>query len=225
MVTRHKKSVDSSTATAILFQRFLKNPVRERRASDFARRSQADFNLTESHVMAFVPDEALDNAAQVSKTAFALYIFLCRWRNHKHQNSILNFPAAQATLALSRSQIYRNISELKAAGWIITRGDFVTPIMGSFERVNRSRAQSQICDTPSQICDEKSQICENTPYMYPAFKSSLNGNGKNNRQKDAEKNAFSNCPNRCENGYYLSKLDRISMPCPEHWTPEQQQEI
>jgi len=156
--------------------------------------------------MAFVPDSAFDNAAQISPSALMLYGYLCRWRNHKHQNCILNLPAAQSFLNLSKSQIYRLLDELRKRSWIITNGKYITLTMGDFSPVNRARRESQICEKESQIRDEKSHICDNTYISIQPLNQPLNSNQKTSKEK-------SQICDKCNDGFVWSKVDKMSRPC------------
>lgn len=118
--------------------------------------------------MAFIPDEAIDNAYSVQPTSFRLYAYICRRRYHATGKALLTIDHLTAALNLSRAQIYRALAELTTRKWIQRQDNLITPTYGSFAPVRggRNLAQTPLgprppAETPeSHICDGESQICD-----------------------------------------------------------------
>lgn len=106
--------------------------------------------------MAYIPDDALDDAADLSGPAFLLFCQLCRRRNHKQRKVFISLSRMQAILGVSRSSLYRSLAELERKHWTQRNGSEVTITRGNFDPVDKRFYESQKWDEPSQTDDKKS---------------------------------------------------------------------
>ncbi len=123
--------------------------------------------------MAYVPDLAIEQSHLLTPTAFRLYCFICRYRNHKYGNAIITPGLVANALDVSQSQIYRALDELRNLEWIVRRGTFVTPIYGDFQPVETNRRQFAPTRKSFAPTQEKFAPVRNHTYSYPAFNQPL----------------------------------------------------
>lgn len=100
--------------------------------------------------MAYIPDDCIDDAADLSAPAFLLFVHLCRRRNHRTGTAFINCERMQAILGVSRSSLYRSMAELSKNGWIERSGPKITITRGNFDPVDKRYAASQIWDDTSR---------------------------------------------------------------------------
>lgn len=121
--------------------------------------------------MAYIPDDAIEDAPSLSSPAWLLYCNLCRRRNHQTGRVFFSFQRTQQILGTSRASLYRALNELETKGWITRDGPgIIVPSYGNFEPVNRRFELSQKWDKPSHIGDTKSQKVRRTNKEVPALK-------------------------------------------------------
>ena len=87
--------------------------------------------------MAYVPDSAIDDSAEVTSTSFKIYAYICRRRNHERQNAWLSVENLISALSLSKSTVYESIRELEDKGWLWRNENTWTPQKGDFWPVDR----------------------------------------------------------------------------------------
>jgi len=87
--------------------------------------------------MAYVPDEAVDDSAQVTATAFKIYAYICRRRNHERQYAWLSVDNLISALSLSKSTVYEAVRELEDKGWLWRSENSWTPQKGNFWPVDK----------------------------------------------------------------------------------------
>ena len=87
--------------------------------------------------MAYIPDEAIDESVEVSATAFRVYTYICRRRNHARQYAWLSVDNLMSALTLSKTTIYEAVRELEHKGWIARSENMWQPQKGSFWPVDR----------------------------------------------------------------------------------------
>lgn len=87
--------------------------------------------------MAFIPDEAIDYSFDVTPTAFKVYCFICRRRNHQRQFAWITMDNLMTTLGLSKSVAYEAANELEKKGWLDRHESAWKPLKGDFYPVDR----------------------------------------------------------------------------------------
>lgn len=135
--------------------------------------------------MAYVPDDAIDDSFQLTPTAFRLYCFICRRRNHKTGNAWIKPKVASNLLGVSPSQIYRALAELTAAKWIITNNETVVPIYGTFTPADR-RPKNQPDDTPETVAPVRQSVAPMRKSVAPVRKHSYISSNKLNQPFNPE---------------------------------------
>lgn len=126
--------------------------------------------------MAYIPDEAVDEAAQITSTAFKLYSLICRRRDHKRGSASLSTKSASTLLQVNLGTARRAFAELTAAQWIVRAKHLAIPIKGDFSPVHPDRDRRARTSAPTaqksapsaQICAPSAQKSSPTIYSYPA---------------------------------------------------------
>lgn len=120
--------------------------------------------------MAYIPDDAIEDASELSAPAWLLYCNLCRRRNHKTGTTIFSLQRTQTITGRSRSAIYKALAELEKKEWIKRIGpNLLMPIYGNFEPVNRRFELSQERDFSSTFGDTKSRKTRHAYKEVPAL--------------------------------------------------------
>lgn len=98
-------------------------------------------------LMAFIPDEAIDDLGQLTKGARLYFIWLCRVRNQKTGKC---FPSVQTTmecLGINRGSVYALRKELQEKSWAIFDGNNAELMKG----FNSPKNQTAAVDTAQVI--------------------------------------------------------------------------
>ena len=135
--------------------------------------------------MAYIPDDAIEDAPSLSAPAWLLYCNLCRRRNHKTGRVIFSFDRTKAIMGTSRASLYRALNELITKGWVIRDTPWqLIPNYGNFTPVNKRFELSQDWDKPSHIGDRKSQKMRHAYKEEPALSlPDIYPSGKKRAQK------------------------------------------
>jgi hypothetical protein len=142
--------------------------------------------------MAYIPDDAIEDAPSLTSPAWLLYCNFCRRRNHQTGRVIFSFSRTQNIMGTSRASLYRALKELIDKGWVLREDPHVVvPVYGNFAPVNKRFELSQKWDKTSQFGDTKSQKMRHAYKEEPdLFKPDIVPMGKKSRQKSikAEEN-------------------------------------
>lgn len=87
--------------------------------------------------MAYIPDEACDDASEVSASAFKIYAYVCRRRNHQKQFAYINIDDLTMRLDIGKSTVYEAVKELERKNWLRREQYAWCPIKGDFWPVDR----------------------------------------------------------------------------------------
>ena len=184
--------------------------------------------------MAYIPDDAIEDAPSLSAPAWLLYCNLCRRRNHKTGRVIFSFDRTKAIMGTSRASLYRALNELITKGWVIRDTPWqLIPNYGNFTPVNKRFELSQDWDKPSHIGDRKSQKMRHAykeepalslPDIFPMVENEAQSGSK--AQENASENVLPNtecwlCQDsgvvRKVRDSYSNQLVDVECDHPEHW--------
>lgn len=107
--------------------------------------------------MAYIPDDCLDDAPELSSPAFMLFCQLCRRRNHKQRKVFISISRMQAILGVSQSSLYRSLAELEKKHWTRRSGSEIEILRGNFDPVDKRFYDSQKWENNSQPVEQNSQ--------------------------------------------------------------------
>lgn len=87
--------------------------------------------------MAYIPDDAVDNMAEVSPSAFLAYALICRRRNHQRQAAYFTIELLSTAMSVGKSTAYAAVSDLERAEWLTRSENSWYPLKGSFHPVDK----------------------------------------------------------------------------------------
>lgn len=106
--------------------------------------------------MAFIPDEAIDRLAELSKGARLLYVFLARCRNQKTGKCHPSVAFTMEHLDCNRGTVYTLRNELSKAGWAHFEGDNVTNLYGFSSLKNQTTDDANAEDRAESLKNQTS---------------------------------------------------------------------
>jgi hypothetical protein len=159
------------------------------------------------HIMAYIPDEAIEAAHTLAPSAWRLYCLLCRRRDHRARLARLSVHRACELMKISRPQFFAAQKWLLENSWIskLDTGEFILQ-KGCFTPVDiflpkRSENSDSEKSDSLKIQTEKSENSDSTsPKIqtpqsekpdsplkeYPAYSSSLKRNQHTHHSTDAD---------------------------------------
>ena len=87
--------------------------------------------------MAYIPDEAIDDSSEITSTAFKIYAYICRRRNHQKRFAYINIDDLVARLDIGKSTLYEAVKELERKNWLRREQYMWCPTKGSFMPVDK----------------------------------------------------------------------------------------
>lgn len=106
--------------------------------------------------MANIPDEAIDRMQEVSKSAFVIYVYLCRRRNGKTGKCFpsLKTIASECNLDYSYASVMR--SELVRANWIALDDNGHIELLMGF-----GKSKDDVLENPKEVLENPNEPLEN----------------------------------------------------------------
>jgi hypothetical protein len=143
--------------------------------------------------MAFVPDEAIVDACDLSPGAWRLYGYYCMKRNKETRG--WNCPKAAVLKEMpkmTKETYFRSKRELLDEGWIVADKDFITPIKGFRSVKNDTIREDDLPPNPDSVdVDSGQNPAENTGEIGVKNDPKLDENGVKN-DTDLEVNSVKN---------------------------------
>lgn len=176
--------------------------------------------------MAYIPDDCIDDAPELSGPAWLLFCHLCRRRNHKQRRVFINIKRMQAILGVSKSSLYRSLSELEKKHWTRRSGSELEILRGNFDPVDKRFYESQKWENDSRSTDSNSRkvgndiisslpadLNQNTSPSVAAEASAATGEESNEGKAFAERwNAYK-CKRCFDTGLITNARLKQSMRC------------
>lgn len=132
--------------------------------------------------MALVPDGAVARMAELKPTAFNLYVYFCRWRDHTTGlvwREAGDIEAIHRSTGINRTYLSTLKGELRTKQWIAQEGDRIRPLVGDF---NVGARRSEYPKDASKFSSPGSEI----PSDYSKF-SSPDSNIPSGSNKDVQR--------------------------------------
>lgn len=129
--------------------------------------------------MANIPDEAIDRMQEVSKSAFVIYVYLCRRRNGKTGKCFpsLKTIASECNLDYSYASVMR--SELVKTGWIsLDEKGHIELLMGF------GKSKDESLENPKEVLENPNDPLEN-PKRYIKDINHQSNHQRNHRERRA----------------------------------------
>lgn len=155
--------------------------------------------------MAYIPDEAIDDAGELSPAAFRLYLQLCKRRNKDTGNTWASNSALERLCDLKRSTLYKAISELIEKRWVDKYETQYICLKGSFHYTSNPKVgQSLFLDKTSTNRDRPSTKIDSHIRNNHRFKP-----------PDLTTTREAACPTCDGDGWVWNAVDKMSRPCYE----------
>lgn len=137
--------------------------------------------------MAYIPDQAIQDFAEVGKTAFLLFVYYCKHGSMSKNTVFVNLKIAAKYLGISYDNATRANKTLKAKGWIKVKRREIILLKGWFETVKNSSSIVSETDENSSFLNIQSELKtdENSSFLNENSESKTDENSSQKLTKTA----------------------------------------